>query len=254
MARRTRYTLYDRLDVSPYASPEEIVAAFRRAAKLIHPDKGIADDAPEAARRQAWMKELNEAADILRDPEARAEYDAEIGLRRPGRWRRSLANLASGLRRHRPAWQLRTLAPEVPELSLGPLRRIGGAAADLLWATRIGQWLCLLVTLLLLHVLAGVAGTAQAPLELGGLIVVALALGRGGEPTPLSDILALMLALDRRLWWLSRRIAGGSLRLVAATFSGDIVPDPEAAANATLPPETGGSASGANGPGPIRRS
>jgi len=94
MAKRVRYTLYDRLDVSPYANQEEIQAAFRRAAKLIHPDKGVDDGAAETARREAWMKELNEAADILRDPAARAEYDAEIGLRRPGRLRR--ASRASG--------------------------------------------------------------------------------------------------------------------------------------------------------------
>jgi hypothetical protein len=239
MAKRVRYTLYDRLDVSPYANQEEIQAAFRRAAKLIHPDKGVDDGAAETARREAWMKELNEAADILRDPAARAEYDAEIGLRRPGRLRRALSGFGAGLRRHRPAWQLRTFSREAPDL--GFVSRAADTLRDLLWSTRIGQWLCLFAVLGLAHLLGSIAGTTRSVLELGVLVVVALALARGGEPTPLSDILALMLAFDRRLWRLTRRIGGSSVRLVASSFTASpgsfIVPDPDAAAAAVLPPE-----------------
>lgn len=63
-------TWYDVLDVPPDASTEEVRSAWRA---------GIADLDP-TERRFAL---LNEAAQVLLDPEQRAAYDAEIGLDQP---------------------------------------------------------------------------------------------------------------------------------------------------------------------------
>jgi Mce-associated membrane protein len=58
-------SLYDVLDVDPSASPEEIRAAWKAA---------IADLGPGDRRFRAY----NEAAEVLLDPERRADYDAEL--------------------------------------------------------------------------------------------------------------------------------------------------------------------------------
>ncbi|MEO9573165.1 MAG: DnaJ C-terminal domain-containing protein [Roseobacter sp.] len=63
-------THYDTLGVSRTASNDEIKRAFRKLARKYHPDvaKG-----PEA---EATFKKVNEAYDVLKDPEKRAAYDA----------------------------------------------------------------------------------------------------------------------------------------------------------------------------------
>lgn len=63
---------YKVLGVERAASEEEIKKAFRKLARKHHPD---VSKAPGAAAR---MQELNEAYDVLRDPEKRAAYD-QIG-------------------------------------------------------------------------------------------------------------------------------------------------------------------------------
>lgn len=60
-------SLYDDLGVARDATPEELNAAFRRRAKEHHPDAG--GDAEAFAR-------ASHAIAVLRDPAARAEYDA----------------------------------------------------------------------------------------------------------------------------------------------------------------------------------
>ena len=62
---------YEVLGVSEEATEEEIDKAYRSEARTRHPDGGGSEEA---------MKSLNEARDILRDPETRKAYDAE---RRP---------------------------------------------------------------------------------------------------------------------------------------------------------------------------
>ena len=58
--------LYEDLDVSPEASPDEIKKAYRKKANAHHPDKG---GDPQKFHAVAH------AYDILRDPKARRQYD-----------------------------------------------------------------------------------------------------------------------------------------------------------------------------------
>lgn len=61
-----RTTLYDLLGVAPTATPDEIRAAYRHAARALHPDAG--GDA-------AAFRRLTTAYHILGDPAGRAGYD-----------------------------------------------------------------------------------------------------------------------------------------------------------------------------------
>ncbi len=61
---------YKILGVSPNASEKEIKSAFRRLARKYHPDMNPND--PQAEER---FKEINEAYEVLSDPQKRAKYD-----------------------------------------------------------------------------------------------------------------------------------------------------------------------------------
>ena len=63
------YEFYDILGVSRDADDREIKKAFRRKARELHPDVSKAPDAEER------FKELNEAYDVLSDPQKKALYD-----------------------------------------------------------------------------------------------------------------------------------------------------------------------------------
>lgn len=65
---------YTMLGVTPQATLQEIKRAYRRLARLHHPDlnKEARDD---------LIKRLNQAYEILRDPQKRAAYDAQFARR-----------------------------------------------------------------------------------------------------------------------------------------------------------------------------
>lgn len=61
---------YKILGVARDAKPDEIKAAYRKLARKYHPDVSKEADA------EARFKEVNEANEVLKDPEKRAQYDA----------------------------------------------------------------------------------------------------------------------------------------------------------------------------------
>jgi curved DNA-binding protein len=69
---------YSALGVAPDASADEIKRARRKLARKFHPDLS---KEPNAAER---MKEVNEAYEVLGDPEKRAAYDKVRTGQRPG--------------------------------------------------------------------------------------------------------------------------------------------------------------------------
>src|SRR5215472_3570052 len=66
---------YATLDVPRTATEKEIHSAFRKLARKFHPDVNQGD--PSAEER---FKEINEAHEVLGDPEKRKKYD-ELGPR-----------------------------------------------------------------------------------------------------------------------------------------------------------------------------
>jgi uncharacterized protein YbaR (Trm112 family) len=68
-------TLYQVIQVDPYADPDVIEAAFKRLALKYHPDRSTQRDAA------AKMRELIEARDVLVDKQKRRAYDVSIGIK-----------------------------------------------------------------------------------------------------------------------------------------------------------------------------
>jgi molecular chaperone DnaJ len=65
---------YEVLGVSKNASADDIKKAFRQAAVQHHPDKAKGEADKKAA--EAKFKEINQAYDVLKDPQKKAAYDA----------------------------------------------------------------------------------------------------------------------------------------------------------------------------------
>ena len=65
----TKQDYYDVLGVARDATPEQVKKAFRRLAMKYHPDRNKSGDAGEL------FKAVNEAYEVLADPERRATYD-----------------------------------------------------------------------------------------------------------------------------------------------------------------------------------
>ena len=64
-------TLYDTLGIKKGASQDEIKKAYRKLAREYHPDKNPGDSAAEER-----FKEVQNAYDVLSDPDKRKQYDA----------------------------------------------------------------------------------------------------------------------------------------------------------------------------------
>jgi curved DNA-binding protein CbpA len=76
-------THYEVLGVEASTSPEDLRRAYVRRARALHPDRHVGADPDRTAVAARALQEVNEAWRVLRDPAARAAYDAR--LRRPER-------------------------------------------------------------------------------------------------------------------------------------------------------------------------
>ncbi|HZL06975.1 MAG TPA: J domain-containing protein, partial [Coriobacteriia bacterium] len=91
------------LQVDPAAEPEVIDRAYRALALKYHPDRSAGTIDAEGAR----MRRMNEAYAVLRDPTARARYDASRSATAAGRsgwdvfWDAGLVGLYLDRRRRR---------------------------------------------------------------------------------------------------------------------------------------------------------
>lgn len=103
-------THYERLRVAPDASTAEVRVAYRRAARIYHPDA----NGDRSARQ---MAEVNEAWRVLRDPERRRDYDLSLPM--PGEARRVCRAAPRNVARSTPS---STPAPFV-EPARNPLAR-----------------------------------------------------------------------------------------------------------------------------------
>ena len=67
---------YELLELDPSASVKEIKRAYRRKAEKFHPDKTATKEKAKIDYGLKQMKELNQAKDILLNPEKRILYDS----------------------------------------------------------------------------------------------------------------------------------------------------------------------------------
>jgi DnaJ-class molecular chaperone len=67
-------THYDTLGITPEATPSEIAEAYRLQSLKWHPDKNSG-----SAESEEKFKRIDHAYAVLRDPAARATYDASLG-------------------------------------------------------------------------------------------------------------------------------------------------------------------------------
>lgn len=96
MAGETSPTFYDLLHVARSASTDEIRTAYRRLARENHPD--VAPHGGDA------MAGINQAYEVLSDPERRARYDEGLAMRPPEPRRPGRVELPAHRERQRLLW------------------------------------------------------------------------------------------------------------------------------------------------------
>jgi curved DNA-binding protein CbpA len=74
-ATNATYTYYEVLGIPPSATSDDIHVAFRRLAKLYHPDKNMNRKKDERDAAEAKYRDVDEAYRVLSDPAKRAQYD-----------------------------------------------------------------------------------------------------------------------------------------------------------------------------------
>src|SRR5437764_3937750 len=73
MANVAKRDYYETLGVERNASDEDIKKAYRKLARQYHPDLQTGDQRKKAAEEQ--FKEINEAYEVISDPDKRKQYD-----------------------------------------------------------------------------------------------------------------------------------------------------------------------------------
>jgi hypothetical protein len=101
MAAAPSSTHYDALQLPRGASADDVRAAYRRLAREHHPDRAGADGAA--------MTRINQAYEVLSDPERRTRYDHQLDHRPPSR-KPGRVVLPGDRRRQRLVWALGGLA------------------------------------------------------------------------------------------------------------------------------------------------
>lgn len=168
-------THYEILKVEPGVAADDLRVAYRILSRRYHPDRHP-KHADAAAR---IMASVNVAYDVLSDPERRAAYDREIGIRQPPR----RAPRRVRMHRGRPVPAVRAGVPEAAPDGSGRRRAV---AVRRLMA---GSLFCCMAALLVIGwvVLApGPDGDGPQPLRLFDALLArssqAASDGRGAQP------------------------------------------------------------------------
>ncbi len=144
---------YKILGVSKSASPEEIKKAYRKLARKYHPDLNQGDKSAEQR-----FKEVNEAQEVLSDPEKRTKYD-QYGQY----WQEAATGTPYSSGGGADFSQYAGFEDFINEL----LGRFGGAARNTLAVKEaITIVLAILLDLAVLSTLLGVVDLARCPLRM----------------------------------------------------------------------------------------
>jgi molecular chaperone DnaJ len=164
---------YDALGVPSWATADEVQRAYRRRARLLHPDHLASQDlsSAERARADQQMREVNEAWRVLREPGRRAAYDAS--RRRPS------ASGSGGPTGSRTAWTGPYPTPRTPPpRARAPQGRLPSDEPALQHRLGIVVWVLLAVALIGIFVTSaylshprGDDSPAPAPSPVAGVCV-----------------------------------------------------------------------------------